>query len=78
MAIPTDNELFYSQQNIIFGGSMNLLRGFMINDEYAAYQQAELAGPQAEVKVAQKRQDLYLAGQCNTGIGRWPSSKPMW
>lgn len=34
----------------------------MINDEYAAYQQAELAGPQAEVKVAQKRQDLYLAG----------------
>jgi len=62
VAIPTDNELFYSQQNIIFGGSMNLLRGFMINDEYAAYQQAELAGPQAEVKVAQKRQDLYLAG----------------
>ena len=62
VAFPTDNELFYTQQNIIFGGSMNLLRGFMINDEYAAYQQAELAGPQAEVKVAQKRQDLYLAG----------------
>lgn len=62
VAFPTDNELFYTQQNIIFGGSMNLLRGFMINDEYAAFQQAELAGPQAEVKVAQKRQDLYLAG----------------
>lgn len=34
----------------------------MINEEYATYQQAELSGPQAEVKVAQKRQDLFLAG----------------
>ncbi len=49
-------------QQFIVGGSFKLLRGLMINEEYAAYQQAELAGPQAEIKVAQKRQDLYLAG----------------
>ena len=34
----------------------------MVNEENAQFQQAELAGPQAEIKVAQKRQDLYLAG----------------
>ncbi|MBH0202120.1 MAG: hypothetical protein HP496_07480 [Nitrospira sp.] len=44
VAFPTDNELFYTQQNIIFGGAMNLLRGFMINDEYAALQQAWITG----------------------------------
>ena len=49
-------------QQFIVGGSFHLLRGLMINEEYAEYQQAELAGPQAEIKVAQKRQDLYLAG----------------
>ena len=62
VAFPTDNELFYAQQVAIVGGSLHLLRGFMMNDEYAEFQQAELAGPRAEVKVAQKRQDLYLAG----------------
>lgn len=61
-AIPQDMQLFYPQQIMILGGAFNVLRGFMINEEYAALQQAELAGPQAEVKVAQKRQDLYLAG----------------
>ena len=34
----------------------------MMNEEYADFQKAELAGPQAEIAVAQKRQDLYLAG----------------
>jgi outer membrane protein TolC len=53
---------FYDQQQFIVGGSFKLLRGFMINDEYAEFQKAELAGPQAEIAVAQKRQDLYLAG----------------
>jgi len=62
VALPQDLQLFYPQQMAIIGGKLNLLRGFMINDEYAAYQQAELSGPQAEVKVAQKRQDLFLAG----------------
>jgi hypothetical protein len=54
--------LFYEQQQMIFGGKFKLLRGFLINDEYAEFQKAELAGPQAEIAVAQKRQDLYLAG----------------
>ncbi len=62
IAMPQDLQLFYAQQSMVFGGAFNLLRGFMINEEYAEFQQAELAGPQAEVKVAQKRQDLYLAG----------------
>ena len=62
IAVPQDFQLFYPQQMGIVGGRINLLRGFMINEEYAELQQAELAGPQAEVKVAQKRQDLYLAG----------------
>jgi outer membrane protein TolC len=62
VGIPQDFQLFYPQQMGIVGGKLNLLRGFMINEEFAQFQQAELAGPQAEVKVAQKRQDLYLAG----------------
>ena len=62
VAFPQDFQLFWPQQMLIVGGAINLLRGFMINEEYAEFQQAELAGPQAEVKVAQKRQDLYLAG----------------
>lgn len=62
IAVPQDFQLFYPQQLGIVGGRFNLLRGFMINEEYAQLQQAELAGPKAEVKVAQKRQDLYLAG----------------
>jgi outer membrane protein TolC len=62
VAFPQDLQAFWPQQMLIVGGAMNLLRGFMINEEYAEFQQAELAGPQAEVKVAQKRQDLYLAG----------------
>lgn len=62
VAIPQDLQLFYPQQMALIGGKFNLLRGFMVNEENAQFQQAELAGPQAEVKVAQKRQDLYLAG----------------
>jgi len=62
VAVPMDLQLFYPQQMMIIGGKFNLLRGFMVNEEFAQFQQAEVAGPQAEVKVAQKRQDLYLAG----------------
>lgn len=62
VGLPQDFQLFYAQQMGIVGGKLNLLRGFMVNEEFAQFQQAEIAGPQAEVKVAQKRQDLYLAG----------------
>src|SRR6185437_1614252 len=57
-----DAQLFYAQQQMLFAGEAHLLRGFMMNEEYAEFQKAELAGPQAEIAVAQKRQDLYLAG----------------
>ncbi len=57
-----DGLLFYHNQQILVGGEFHLLRGFMMNEEYADFQKAELAGPQAEIHVAQKRQDLYLAG----------------
>ncbi len=60
-AIP-DVLLLYPQQQMVIGGSAKLLRGFMINEENAAFQQAELSGPQAEIAVAQKRQELYLVG----------------
>ncbi len=62
IAYPPDVLGTYQQQHFYYGGSFHLLRGFMVNEENAQFQQAELAGPQAEIKVAQKRQDLYLAG----------------
>ena len=62
IAFPPDLLAGYPQQHLYYGGSFHLLRGFMVNEENAQFQQAELAGPQAEIKVAQKRQDLYLAG----------------
>ena len=61
-AVIPDLHGYYDQQQFIVGGSFKLLRGFMINEEYADFQKAELAGPMAEIQVAQKRQDLYLAG----------------
>ena len=60
--LANDGLLFWPQQQALFAGSAHLLRDFMINEEYAEFQKAELAGPQAEIAVAQKRQDLYLAG----------------
>ncbi len=60
--IPNDGLLFWHNQQMLIGGEAHLLRGLMMNDEYADFQKAELAGPQAEIHVAQERQDLYLAG----------------
>jgi outer membrane protein TolC len=62
VAVPMDLQLFYPQQMAIIGGKLNFLRGFIMNEENAEFQKAELSEPQAEIKVAQKRQDLYLAG----------------
>ncbi|MBH0177116.1 MAG: TolC family protein [Nitrospira sp.] len=62
IAYPPDLIAAYQQQHFYLAGSFHLLRGLIINEENAQYQQAELAGPQAEIAVAQKRQDLYLAG----------------
>jgi outer membrane protein TolC len=60
--LANDGLLFWPQQQALFAGEAHLLRGFMMNEEYAEFQKAELTGPQAEIAVAQKRQDLYLAG----------------
>ncbi len=60
--IANDGLLFWHNQQILVGGEAHLLRGLMMNEEFAEFQKAELAGPQAEIHVAQKRQDLYLAG----------------
>ena len=60
--LANDGLLFWHNQQILVGGEAHLLRGFMMNEEFADFQKAELAGPQAEIHVAQKRQDLYLAG----------------
>jgi len=62
IAFPPDLLAGYAQQHFYYGGSFHFLRGFMVNEENAEFQKAELAGPKAEIAVAQKRQDLYLAG----------------
>jgi outer membrane protein TolC len=48
-------------QQAVLGGFLPLLRGLMINPERAELQRSELAGPRAEIKIAQTRQDLFLA-----------------
>ena len=62
IAYPPDLLATYHTQTFYFGGSFHFLRGLIINEENAQFQQAELSEPQAEIAVAQKRQDLYLAG----------------
>ncbi|MFZ1802359.1 MAG: hypothetical protein WAU05_00420, partial [Nitrospira sp.] len=44
--IPNDGLLFWHNQQMLVGGEAHLLRGLMMNDEYADFQKAELAGPQ--------------------------------
>lgn len=47
---------------VILGGVFPLLRGLVMNPENAELQRSQLADPRAEVKIAQTRQDLFLAG----------------
>jgi outer membrane protein TolC len=49
------------QQQLILGGFFPLLRGLMVNPEKAELQRSELADPRADVRIAQTRQDLFLA-----------------
>ena len=46
---------------VILGGSLPLLKGLLTNPENAELQRSELADPRADVKIAQTRQDLFLA-----------------
>jgi outer membrane protein TolC len=49
------------QQQVILGGFFPLLKGLMVNPEKAELQRSELADPRADVRIAQTRQDLFLA-----------------
>lgn len=46
---------------VILGGFFPLLKGLMTNPENAELQRSELADPRADLKIAQTRQDLFLA-----------------
>jgi outer membrane protein TolC len=48
-------------QQVVLGGFFPLLKGLMTNPENAELQRSELADPRADVKIAQTRQDLFLA-----------------
>jgi outer membrane protein TolC len=48
-------------QQVLLGGFFPLLRGLMTNPESAELQRSELADPRADVRIAQTRQDLFLA-----------------
>lgn len=48
-------------QQVLIGGFLPLLRGLMVNPENAELQRSELADPRADVRIAQTRQDLFLA-----------------
>lgn len=49
------------RQQVLLGGFFPLLRGLMTNPENAELQRSELADPRADVRIAQTRQDLFLA-----------------
>ncbi|HEU4684280.1 MAG TPA: TolC family protein [Nitrospira sp.] len=46
---------------VLVGGFFPLLRGLMTNPENAELQRSELADPRADIRIAQTRQDLFLA-----------------
>ncbi len=48
-------------RQVILGGFFPLLKGLMTNPENAEFQRSELADPRADVRIAQTRQDLFLA-----------------
>ena len=57
------------RQQVLLGGFFPLLRGLMVNPENAELQRSELADPRADVRIAQTRQDLFLAAATQFGIG---------
>lgn len=52
---------FGHNNQLILGGFFPLLRGLVTNPDHAELQRSELADPRADVKIAQTRQDLFLA-----------------
>lgn len=47
---------------VLLGGFVPLLRGLLVNPENAELQRSHLADPRADIRIAQTRQDLFLAG----------------
>ncbi len=50
-----------SNNQVLLGGFMPLLKGLMVNPENAELQRSGLADPRADIEIAQTRQDLFLA-----------------
>jgi outer membrane protein TolC len=51
-----------NKDQALFGGTIPLLRGLLVNPDNAELQRSQLADPRADVQIAQTRQDLFLAG----------------
>jgi outer membrane protein TolC len=51
-----------TNQQLLLGASVPLLRGLLTNPENAELKRSGLADPKADVQIAQTRQDLFLAG----------------
>lgn len=62
-----------SNQQVLVGASMPLLKGLLTNPASAELQKSELADPRADVQIAQTRQDLFLAaaGQFWDWVAVW-------
>lgn len=50
-----------SNNQVLLGGFIPLLRGLMMNPENAELQRSNLADPKADIQIAQTRQDLFFA-----------------
>ncbi len=50
-----------SNQQLLLGGSLPLLRGLMVNPENAELQRSGLADPKADIQITETRQNLFLA-----------------
>lgn len=49
------------RNQLLFGGTIPLLKGLLVNPENAELQRSGLADPRADIEIAQTRQDLFLA-----------------
>ena len=50
-----------SNQQLLLGGTIPLLRGLLVNPENAELQRSGLADPRADIQISETRQNLFLA-----------------
>ncbi len=60
-AIIPDLGLNNTNQQLLVGGTIPLLRGLMVNPENAELQRSGLADPRADIQISETRQNLFLA-----------------